>query len=148
MPTPLSRVNIADDYPLSVKDVVPDVGNILSGSTSTDNGTLITIPAGRIWRGQVSLAATVRIASNTAASLATPRVTVVGAGATPANGTALAGLAIGAPQTLLGALAGTVDSSAMRVDIVVAAASGQSADLRLTLNGSSNAFAVACGILV
>ena len=65
-------------------DAVPAIANIVSGRATADAATIITIPAGRTWKGKVTLAASLSAALNTAA-VAPPscrvRVTALPAGA-------------------------------------------------------------------
>lgn len=55
----------------------PSSADIRAGALSA-NGTLLTVPAGRIWRGSISLSASITVAGNASCS-----VSVSGAGAIP-----------------------------------------------------------------
>lgn len=52
----------------SVSESPPASGDILFGSRAT-TGTLFTVPAGRVWKGSISLSASIGVAGNAACSV-------------------------------------------------------------------------------
>lgn len=84
---------------------VPDPANILCGKfTDTDgsSGTLITIPAGRVWRGTISMNVTGSVAASGSAISSKATIQLSGSGTpTPATGQVLlsVGISISAQGT-------------------------------------------------
>jgi hypothetical protein len=89
-----ARVTALGAFAVDPNGVAPDPNNILSGTVTrtdtTSSGTLITIPAGRTWVGEV----VVSIAS-TAAAIVAATVTTAGTNAVPAAGTVVARVNVG-----------------------------------------------------
>lgn len=90
----------------------PAAADILNGQINAI-GTIITIPAGRTWRGSITIAGSVSVAPGGAAVVAVPNVKVNGAGAVPTAGVIVAILpltvpAVGATATNGSALSGSV----------------------------------------
>lgn len=101
---------------------LPSASDILNGSRTT-SGTLITIPAGKWFTGNIQINAAV-------AALATssPTVTVSGTGAAPASGSVVA--RVDASGLVAGAAAASGSS-----EVIILAPSGNSVDL--VFNASS-----------
>lgn len=80
--------------PVRVEEVAFNSANILSGTVTVTNsvspGTIITIPAGRQWVGEVSISL-----ASTAAAIVNAAVSVVGTGAIPATGTVVGRVHVG-----------------------------------------------------
>lgn len=80
----------------------PSAANILCGkyaSTDGSSGTLITIPAGRVWRGWVTLVAGGSVAAGSAAINSRATVQLSGSGTpTPATGQVLLQVPISVPS--------------------------------------------------
>lgn len=128
--------------PVRIETVAENGANILAGTAVATNSTtpvtLITVPAGRSWRGEV----VVSIAS-TAAAIVAATVDVNGTNAIPASGTVVSRVNIG------GLTSGGFQIS-QRFTVAVQAPTGNSITLRLvntsaTANTSS---ATANGVLV
>lgn len=106
-----------------------DPDSILCGSRTT-TGTILTIPAGSTWCGDIMISASV-----TALGTATPTVTVNGANAAPASGTVVQRLSISGI-----ALTAVTDSNTIAAVIVAT-------DTNVTLDfatGGANSAAVVC----
>lgn len=117
----------------------------LCGSTTTNGGTIITIPAGRSWRGHVTLSATVAVAPGGAAVVASARVSVVGANSTPPAGDYLR-VDLQAPASVLGAV-GTGGSGTNGAPMFVTAPDANSVDLVLNTTNTTMQSASANGTL-
>jgi len=98
-------------------------------STRSTTGTLVTIPAGNLYTGEVSISASVAVAGSS-----TPTVSVSGADAGPADGTVVARLN-------LNGLALTTVAGSNRTPIIVRAPAGNDVTLEFTAgaNGTSSA---------
>lgn len=109
--------------------------SILCGSRATA-GTLITVPAGKVWCGDVMLQACVA-----AAATGSPTVTVQGAGAAPDAGTVVHRLS-------LTGLSVSAVAAGVPVSVVVRAPAENAITLELA-GGNATAFAaVANGVLL
>lgn len=107
----------------------------LAGKTTTDGGTVITIPAGSTWRGNV----TISQLTDTAGTFY-PDVTVQGATADPVAGSALVSV-VG-----FGAVVGLVPmASTATVHDVIIMAGTSAATLQLNFHGCSSAVGSAAG---
>lgn len=108
----------------------------LAGKSTTDGGTIITVPAGSSWRGSV----TISQLTNTAGTFY-PDITVQGAGADPASGSAVVAV-VG-----FGAVVGLVPmaSTATTPDVVVYAPAGNAVTLQLNFHGCTAAVGTAAG---
>jgi hypothetical protein len=94
---------------VAINPGIPVSGDILSGNSTTNNGTIITIPAGRTWVGSINISGSVVIpAAQANAADARPNVTSQGTNVTPAAGTFLAKAIC---QVGANAAAGTVGGS-------------------------------------
>ncbi len=113
----------------------PGVGNLLNGSRTTA-GTILTIPAGGVWCGDLMLSASAAVAVT-----ATPNVTVSGAGSEPATGSTVARLS-------LSGLALTTVAGAATVACILVAPAGNSITLEFALGGATSASVVANGFLM
>lgn len=131
----------------SSKPYIPAPADILSGSVTVANSTaattIITIPAGRTWYGNVGLE--VLNTQNAATTPLFATVTVVGTNATPANGTAI--------LQVVNHRAGnvSVNFDGMVPWTYITAPVGNSVDLRVTLSeaNASHAAAAFCnGVLL
>jgi len=121
------------------------MSDILCGSTTTSGGTIITIPAGRSWRGRVSLSASVVVATGGGAVNASARVSVAGAGSDPVAGDYLR-MDLQAPASVLGAV-GTGDSGHTSTDMFVTAPAGNTVALVLNTTNTTAQSASANGTL-
>lgn len=127
---------------------VPAAANVLVGTVATDTGTIITIPLGRTWVGQILLSGAVTVAGGATGGVnATPNVTVVGTGSpTPATTTKIAQLAVSVPANLTGSLNGTNANDTATINAVVYAGTA-SATLQLNFGSATAASASAVGAL-
>lgn len=121
--------------------------NVLVGRATADAATIITVPAGRVWRGTVALSAAMGTAAAVAGVTATPTVSVAGTGVTPAAGVVL-GLAL---RTGGGAATGTVGTNSqgsVSLPLTVIAPSGNEVTVTLQTGGATVASATASGELL
>lgn len=79
----------------------PTPSNILTGkfnSADGSSGTLITIPAGKVWRGQITLNACASVAASGSAVASHATIQLSGSGTpTPATGTVLLDVFVAVP---------------------------------------------------
>ena len=116
-------------------NVSPSDGNILC-STRTTTGTLITIPAAGVWTGHLVIAASIA-----AAGTGTPRISVSGTNAEPADGTVV-------HQLSLSGLALTTVADSCMTEVIVKAPAGNSITLEFNTGGATSASASATGFLI
>lgn len=109
-----------------------DASQIVNGSRTT-TGTILTVPAGLQWNGQILLTASVAVAGTSA-----PTVTTAGTDVAPASGSVVHRLSV----TGL-ALTTVVDSAT--IDVVVRAPEGNSVTLEFTAGASGTSTVVANG---
>lgn len=113
----------------------PNPGNTICGNR-TSTGTILTIPAGSVWCGDIQLSASVSIAAT-----ATPTVTVSGAGAEPAPGSIVSRLSITG-------LALTTVTNSNTVSAIIVAPSGNSVTLEFATGGATSASVVCNGFIL
>lgn len=124
----------------------PPTGNILAGSTTTDTGTIITVPANKVWRGSISVSAGDSNAIGAAGSTTQPNVAwTPGAGGTAAFNAAHVSLVL--PATLLSGVIGAWSTGTVSVSDVVVYAGTGSGTLKLNLNGATAGQGSAMGVL-
>lgn len=124
----------------------PDPSNILSGLAASNGGTIITIPAGRVWQGVVTISASVLVGTAGAAVSASARVSTAGTGVVPAAGDYVR-LDIGSPVSAA-TLSGTGSNSSVSAPLTVAAPSGNSVTLVLNSTNTTTQSASASGLLL
>lgn len=118
------------------------------GGTGAAGATILTVPAGRTWRGVVALAAAASAAIGTAAATVVAAVNVAGAGATPAAG-ALVQMALALPITLAAATNGAAQANSVSLpDVVVIAPAGNAVTLTVTADAGVEARGTARGVLL
>lgn len=126
---------------------VPASANILAGTSSSAGGTVITIPATRIWTGQILISGSVTVAGGASSGVsATPNVAVTGSTAIPAAATVLAQLSISVAANLTGSLNGSNANDAATINAVVYAGTS-AATLQLNFGSATAASASAVGYL-
>jgi hypothetical protein len=125
---------------------IPKPADILCGLQTSNGATLITIPAGRIWSGIVTVSATALVASSGAAVSANARVSTAGTGVVPGAGDYVR-LDLAAPASVLSAV-GTASNSSISAPLIVSAPSGNSVALVLNTTNVNTASASACGVLL
>lgn len=118
---------------------------ILCGLAIASGTTIITIPAGMLWMGWITLSASNAIASGGGQVSGSARVSVVGAGANPPPGDYIR-LDLTAPASILAAI-GTGANSSINAPLIVAAPTGQAVTLVLNTSSTTAQSASACGIL-
>jgi len=110
----------------------PNPGHTICGNR-TSAGTIITIPAGSTWCGDIQIAASVTVGAT-----GTPSVTVSGAGAEPAAGAVLSRLSITG-------LALTTVTDSNTISAIVVAPAGNDVTLEFATGGASSASVVCNG---
>lgn len=118
---------------------------IRSGSATTNNSVIVTIPANAQWQGSVTLSGSVSVGANGAASTALPCVKLVGTGAEPPDGSVLAQLALANPSVGLLSLLGVASGHAVTIPNLIILTGSDPVELRLFHSGAQAATATAFG---
>lgn len=113
----------------------PNPGHTICGNR-TSAGTILTIPAGSTWCGDIQMAASISVAAT-----GTPNVTVAGAGAEPAAGAVLSRLSITG-------LALTTVTDSNTVSAIVISPVDNSVTLEFATGGASSASVVCNGFIL
>lgn len=125
----------------------PDPANILAGLATANAGTIITIPAGRIWSGMVTITGSILVApASVNAISASARVSTSGTGVIPAAGDYVR-LDLASAGSALSSV-GTGANSSISAPLIVAAPSGNSVTLVLNVTNTNTQSASASGILL
>lgn len=113
----------------------------------TANGaTILIVPANRVWKGVVTLSATVTSAAGDASTAAHPSVTVSGSGADDwASGDTVAAVALALPPVSLTALVGSAASTSVTAGPLVIRARANPISLVLNLPPRCTGNALAAG---
>lgn len=122
-------------YSLPVDEPIPEAADILAGHlahvATTAAATLLTVPAGRVWRGSILIACDVVVgAAVAAAGQALGIIAVAGAGAAPPAGT-VASCEARCGANAIGGTVGSQAATSIGAMLVVAAPAGN--DVTLTL---------------
>lgn len=121
---------------------------IRSGSTTTNGGTIVTIDAGKTWRGSITLSTSLSASIGLASKQATPTVTVQGTDSDPVPGTVVTGVSVTTPAvSLLSLLGVTSNANINQSSVVIKAPPGNAVTLQLNTTSDVQTIAVACGIL-
>ena len=90
----------------------------MSNSTTTNGGTVLTIPANAKWFGSISLSATLAVAVAGGAATGYPSITVSGAGGIWADGDVVLKLALFVPAVGITALTGALTTESLSISNV------------------------------
>lgn len=126
----------------------PAAGNVVGGAG--DQGvTILTVPAGRTWRGSLSLAASASAAIGAAAANTGARLDIAGTGALPAAGTLLR-VPLALPGTAATGTIGASGSASTDItDVVIMAGPDAPATVAVVAEAASvQASGTARGMLV
>jgi len=116
----------------------------VANAATTNGGTVLTVPAGKVWRGHICLAASLIVPIGGAAALDRPTVTVSGTGGSWSDTDVVLSLALSAPAVGATATVGcTTSSVACASDIGVEAGAN---DINLLLNFGAGVTAIASAI--
>jgi hypothetical protein len=124
----------------------PNPANVLHGETAAI-ATIITVPAGRTWRGTLVIAGAVAAAAGAAAINAIANIKVNGTGSVPTAGTNLLTLPLSTPVVAAATAGIAIAASVTLTDVVVVAppANAVTVDFNPT---AATARAVAHGVLL
>jgi hypothetical protein len=121
---------------------------ILSGSATTDDTVMITIPAGKWWRGSISISSSLAAGANVGAQQATPVVKVHGTNSDPADGSVLTGVSLATPAVGLLALLGVTSNQSLdQSNVIMHAPAANSITVKLHTPSSAVTIATAHGIV-
>lgn len=127
-----------------VQSATPLPADVLGG-TGGGGQTILTVPAGRTWKGSLSLSVSVSAAVGAAGGPQTCGLDLTGAGATPAAGR-IVQVTVVLPTTTATATAGAAgDNAAHLSDVVIVAGAGAPAVLAVTGSASGTARGVLIG---
>jgi hypothetical protein len=113
-----------------------------NGTTTSNGGTLLTVPANSTWNGCITLSASLASGTGSAsAASAAPSITVNGSGGNYADGDAITKLQLNTPAQLLGALSGTVCHG----DVMIPKINVQAGANQITLILNTGGATAACG---
>jgi hypothetical protein len=125
---------------------VPTAESVLGGHKRSPGETLITIPAGKTWIGELVLSCTVLVAPNGGPVSANARITLVGSGVTPDEGDILRIELSGAASSGL-LNNGTAANETIALPITIIAAAGNEVAVVLNADWMTAVAASAMGIL-
>ncbi len=134
--------------------LAPDPSNILCGKYDSEDGsagTLITIPAGKVWRGWITLNATGSVAAGAAAVSSKATAQLSGSGTpTPATATVLLDVRISVPplSAATANTAGLAVSNADRTFVTLYADVANDLLVTVTKNNTTAFAATAFGELI
>lgn len=120
----------------------------MPNSATASNGTVLTIPANRTWRGSVSLCATLAVGVGGSAATQFPSVAVSGQGATWADGDYVLRLALFVPAVGLTALTGSTATATASTGDIMVQTHGSPISLILTYGAGVTAVATAIGEVI
>lgn len=128
----------AGKQPVPVAEAAPPAANLRGGRGAAAGATILTVPAGRTWKGEVHLTGQAANAIGAAAATHTADLVLAGAGATPAPGTLLS-VALALPATTATATQGSYGRDSVSMPMVIVAGS---ADAVVTIAASAGMTAV------
>lgn len=88
----------------------------MANTTTVNGGTVFTIPANSIWRGSISISATLAVAVGGSAGTQFPSITVSGSGASWADGDTVVRLALFVPAVGVTAVTGSITTDSLSVN--------------------------------
>lgn len=116
----------------------------MANSTTTNGGTIITVPAGKRWRGSISLSATLSAGAGGGGTSSYPSVTVSGDNGSWSNGDVVLRLALACAVVSLTSLVGVQTSSSICSGELILQA--RESPISLVLNFGSNVVATATAV--
>lgn len=119
--------------PTAASTPVPVAADVVGGRGAAAGAVVLTVPAGRTWRGVLELAASAVAAIGAAAANRSARLDLAGVGATPAAGVLLE-VPLALPVTAATATMGAGASLASSTSLVIVAAA---VDAVVTLQGDA-----------
>lgn len=117
----------------------------MSNTTTTNGGTVLTIPPNKLWRGSVSLCATLAVAIAGSAATQFPAITVSGAGATWPDGDVVLRLALFVPAVGVTALTGSLATASLSTGDITVRTRGNAVNLVLSYGTGVTAVGTAIG---
>lgn len=121
---------------------------VLSGMATTNGSTIITIPAGKTWRGSISLSASLSASAGLGASQVIPTVTIHGTDSDPVEGSVLTAVSVTTPPVHLLSLVGVSDNSSVnQSSVTIKSPPGNEVILRLNTTSPAVTVAVAGGVI-
>lgn len=117
----------------------------MSNSTTSNGGTVITVPANTTWIGSISLSATLAVAIGGAAATSYPSITVSGTDGTWSDGDVVLRLALFVPAVGVTALTGALARGDQTISSVRIQARENPISLILNVGAGVTAVATAIG---
>lgn len=120
---------------------------VFSGMATTDGATIITIPAGKTWRGSITVSASLAAQPSLGATTVIPTVTIHGTNSDPDDGSVLAAVAVSTPPVNLLSLLGVSSTNTVNQSgVTLKAPASNSVTLQLNTTSPAVTVAVANGI--
>lgn len=123
---------------LAVKQAAPLAANVVGGRGAAAGEVILTVPAGRTWRGTLHLAGQASNAIGAAAATHTADLVLAGVGAVPAPGTILSVAVANAASTAT-ATSGTSGRDDVSMPVTIVAAAGAPATVTLAMSAGMTA---------
>lgn len=143
------NLGINSDGSINVLNGAPAAANVLAGyqsfTSTTAATTIVTVPAGRTWAGEINVNCVAAIAAASAtAGQATGIITTAGANVTPTAGTYLGCDGRAGANAATGTVGSNGQDSADATDFVVIAPAGNAVTLQCTSTNAGNFSRVTC----
>ena len=117
-----------------------------NGTTTTNGGVFLTVPAGTVWNGFLTLSGTLASGTGSAsAQSATPSIQYNCTDGNYADGTIITKLQLNTPAQALGALSGTTSHGDVTLHMITVHARSVDATLTLNTGGATAACATSVG---
>lgn len=117
-----------------------------NGTTTTNGGVFLTVPAGGVWNGFITLSGSLASGTGAAgAASAAPSIQYNCADGNYADGTIITKLQLNTPAQLLATLSGTVNHGDVVVGMITIQARSVQATLTLNTGGATAACATSVG---
>lgn len=117
----------------------------MANTTTANNGVVLTIPAHKVWRGSVSLCATLAVGVGGSAATQFPTIAVVGTGASWSDGDAVIRLALFVPAVGVTAVTGSQVTATLATGDIEVRTRANPIDLVLTYGTGVTAVGTAIG---
>lgn len=108
----------------------------MANSATTNNATILTIPANSIWRGSITLAATLAVSGGGTAQTDYPKVVVSGSGGTWNDGDVVTGLALFVPAVGVTAVTGSTATATISTGEIQVQSRANPMTLKLSFNST------------
>lgn len=119
----------------------------MANTANSDGGTVVTIAANSIWKGTITLSATLGVAVGGTSATQYPSVTVSGANSSWANGDTVIKLALFVPAVGVTSLIGASTTASLSTGDIQVRTGANSVDLILNIGTGVTGVATAIGVI-